>query len=88
MVRIDPMPGALAAHAGWLGLTAASPALIGVSVLREHLQALLSQEAVPVLVEAIHTARWSTRAYDSRDAAKFPPTWLPPKLAVFFLSFL
>ena len=70
MVRIDPMPGALASHAGWIGLTAASPALIGVSVLREHLQALLSQEAVPVLVEAIHTARWSTRAYDSRDAAK------------------
>ncbi|EOD29127.1 secretory protein 24B [Emiliania huxleyi CCMP1516] len=70
LIRIDPMPGALASHAGWIGLTAASPALIGVSVLREHLQALLSQEAVPVLVEAIHTARWSTRAYDSRDAAK------------------
>ena len=70
VVRIDPMPGALAAHADWIGLTAASPALIGVSVSRGHLPALLSQIAVPVLVEAIDTARWSTRAFDSRDAAR------------------
>ena len=70
LIRIDPMPGALASHAGWIGLTAASPALIGVSVLREHLSRNLSN-STQVSNGAQHWARdWRALALTQKKKNK------------------